>query len=438
MSRVKTVLAAVLPVFMIGVTLPVSAQETSASTGSANSQVTLNTSSRTIGQGFSGLARILPQESNAADRRSGSDLTLSLSQGVPYRLFTLDAPPRVVLDFQEVDWSGLRADTLITEDGIRTAQFGTYVPGWSRLVLEIARPMRIDAAAMDVDPVTAEAKLTVALRETSAEDFATTTGAPHDARWDLPAPTQMTVPPKKDSLAPLLIVIDPGHGGIDPGAEAFVQGGLVQEKDLMLQFAIELGEMLVRSGQFNVQLTRDDDYFVSLERRIALAHQAKADLFLSLHADSLSEGRAHGTTVYTLSEDASDAASATLVERHERGDLLAGTDLSKADDRVTDILLDLARVETHPRSQTLARALVDGLKTQGGAMNRRPLREAGFSVLKSADIPSVLVEIGFLSSPRDLANLMDLDWRERTARGILNGLLSWRILDDETRPLVRQ
>ncbi|WP_416538966.1 MULTISPECIES: N-acetylmuramoyl-L-alanine amidase [Phaeobacter] len=426
MSRPIKALAALLPALVIAMTPPVVAEETAA----ASSQIS--------GQGFSGLARILPQDSRAADRRSGVDVTLALSQGVPYRLFTLDGPPRVVLDFQEVDWSGLGAEALVTEDGIRTAQFGTYVPGWSRLVLELTRPMQVETAAMEVDPVTAAAGLTVALRETSAEQFAKTTGAPRDARWDLPAPTPMIAPEDKDSLAPLLVVIDPGHGGIDPGAEAFVQGGLVQEKDLMLQFAIELGEMLVRSGQFNVQLTRDDDYFVSLERRIALAHQAKADLFLSLHADSLSEGRAHGTTVYTLSKDASDAASATLVERHERGDLLAGTDLSQVDDRVTDVLLDLARVETHPRSQALARALVKGLKTQGGAMNRRPLREAGFSVLKSADIPSALVEIGFLSSPRDLANLMDPEWRERTARGILNGLLSWRIADDETRPLVRQ
>ncbi|MBO9441342.1 N-acetylmuramoyl-L-alanine amidase [Phaeobacter italicus] len=390
------------------------------------------------GQAFSGLARIDASVTAAEDRRGGVDLSLGLSQGVPFRVFTLTEPPRVVVDFQEVDWSGLSADALTTADGIRNAQFGTYVPGWSRLVLELARPMGVDGVAMDVDEISAAATLAVALRDTTAEQFAAKAGAPRDARWDLPAPTPMTAPESKDSLAPLLIVIDPGHGGIDPGAEAEADAGLVQEKDLMLQFAIELGEMLVRSGQFDVQLTRDDDYFVSLERRIALAHQAEADLFLSLHADSLSEGRAHGTTVYVLSDDASDAASATLVERHERGDLLAGSDLSHVDDRVTDVLLDLARQETHPRSEALARALVTGLKAQGGDMNRRPLREAGFSVLKSADIPSVLVEVGFLSSPRDLNNILDADWRRRTARGILNGLIAWRIEDEATRALVRQ
>lgn len=275
------VLAALLPVLMAA---PLAAQDAAEAVGTPTPQVISQ-----VPQGFSGLARIEPQETRAEDRRSGTDITLGLSQGVPYRLFTLAAPPRVVLDFQEVDWSGLSAQALVTEDGITAAQFGTYVPGWSRLVLALAQPMQIETAAMDIDPVTAAARLSMALRETTAEEFAATTGAPRDARWDLPAPTPMIAREAKDSLAPLLIVIDPGHGGIDPGAEAFLQGGLVQEKDLMLQFAIELGEMLVRSGQFNVQLTRDDDYFVSLERRIALAHQAKADLFLSLHVRTRSD-----------------------------------------------------------------------------------------------------------------------------------------------------
>ena len=148
-----------------------------------------------------------------------------------------------------------------------------------------------------------------------------------------------------------------------PGAETEV----VVEKHLMLQFARELGEALVRSGQFTVQMTRNDDYFVSLERRIALAHQAGADVFISLHADTISEGRAHGSTVYTLSKDASDAASAKLAERHLRGDLLSGTDLSQADDGVTSVMLDLARQETQPRSDALAAALIGGLRAQGAA-----------------------------------------------------------------------
>lgn len=385
-------------------------------------------------QGFSGLARIDAEASRVRDAGQGAEMTLGLSQGVPYRLFTLDGPPRLVLDFQEVDWTGLTADKLVQGEQITAAQFGTYVPGWSRLVLQLAQPMKVSSAAMRIDQVTAGARLKVSLEPATAEQFAASAGAPQDPRWDLPAPQEMQGRAARDENAPLLVMLDPGHGGIDPGAETEV----VIEKHLMLQFARELGEALLRSGQFTVMMTRDDDYFVSLERRIAMAHQAGADVFISLHADTISEGRAHGSTVYTLSREASDAASAKLAERHLRGDLLSGTDLSQADDRVTGVMLDLARQETQPRSDALAAALIDGLRAQGKPINNRPLRSAGFSVLKSADIPSVLVEIGFLSSKRDLKNLVDADWRAKAARGILNGLITWRAQDDARRALVRK
>lgn len=385
--------------------------------------------------GFGGLARIDASGSRVRDAGRGAEITLGLSQGVPYRLFTLDGPPRLVLDFQEVDWTGLTADKLVQGDQITAAQFGTYVPGWSRLVLQLAEPMKVSSAAMSVDQVTAAARLAVSLEPASAQEFAAGAGAPQDPRWDLPAPEVMQGRAARDENAPLLVMLDPGHGGIDPGAET--EDGII-EKHLMLQFARELGEALVRSGQFTVMMTRDDDYFVSLERRIAMAHQAGADVFISLHADTISEGRAHGSTVYTLSKEASDLASAKLAERHLRGDLLSGTDLSQADDRVTGVMLDLARQETQPRSDALAAALIDGLRAQGKPINNRPLRSAGFSVLKSADIPSVLVEIGFLSSKRDLKNLVDADWRAKAARGILNGLITWRAQDDTRRALVRK
>ncbi|NIZ62889.1 N-acetylmuramoyl-L-alanine amidase [Sedimentitalea sp. CY04] len=390
-------------------------------------------------EGFSGLARIDPAFSRIEDRGTDdASIVLSLSQGVPYRLFTLTDPPRLVLDFQEVDWRGLTPETLLQGQLVTQAQFGTYVPGWSRMVLEMAEPLKVQSAALDINAVTAQAELKLELTKVSAEVFADNAGAPTDPRWDLPAAEVLPAPVIRGDDVPMLVVLDPGHGGIDPGAEVKGEGGAVVEKDLILGFAIELGDVLVRSGRFQVQLTRDGDYFVSLERRIALAHQAGADLFVSLHADALSEGLAHGATVHVLSPEASDVASAKLAERHDRSDLLAGVDLSDADDRVTGILLDLARQETQPRSDALAQALVDGMSGQGGPMNRRPLRSAGFSVLKAADIPSVLIEIGFMSSPRDLENLQNPEWRAKMARGILNGLVAWREEDAARRVLVRQ
>ncbi|MQY42936.1 AMIN domain-containing protein [Epibacterium sp. SM1969] len=389
-------------------------------------------------QEFSGLARIDAPASGIELSRGGADLTLQLSQGVPYRVFTLDAPRRLVLDFQEVDWTGLQPEQLLADRHVVSAQFGTYVPGWSRLVLELAQPMQVKTADLSVDTVTAAAQLKIALTPVDEATFAARAGAPVDPRWDLPAAEPLPVPNTRPSDAPLMVVLDPGHGGIDPGAQVKNDRFEIDEKELALQFALELGEILLRSGQFDVRLTRNDDYFVSLERRITLAHQAKADVFISIHADSLSAGYAHGTTIYTLSDEASDVASAKLAERQQRSQLLAGTDLSDTDDQVADVLLDLARVETHPRSLHLAQSVADGMAEKGGPMNRRPLRSAGFSVLKSADIPSVLIEIGFLSSPRDLENLMDPDWRRRSAFGILNGLLAWQEQDAAQKTLVRQ
>ncbi len=393
------------------------------------------TSTAVFAQEFSGLARIDADKSRIVDADAGRvQIDLYLSQGVPYRLFTLDGPPRLVLDFQEVDWTGLTVEKFIDSQRVTRAQFGTYVPGWSRLVAELADPMKVAAADVELDEITGKAQLTVVLAATSQEAFTAESGAPRDQRWDLPAPADVARMPARDSNAPLVVVLDPGHGGIDPGAETET----VDEKTLMLVFARELRELLLRSGGFDVVLTRDSDHFVSLEQRIASSHRANADVFLSLHADALAEGQAHGATVHVLSREASDVASAKLAERHDRGELLSGVDLSKADDEVTGILLDLARNETHPRTEMLAQALVDGMTKAGGPMNRRPLRKAAFSVLKAADTPSVLVEIGFLSSPRDFENLQDPEWRMKMAQGIRNGLQNWRDADAALKPLVRQ
>ncbi len=388
-----------------------------------------------LAQNFSALARILPEQSSLRDAGEGVAVQLTLSQGVPYRVFTLDEPRRVVLDFQEVDWTGFSAEGFLHSAQVQDIRFGGYVPGWSRLVLELAAPMQVSTVALDIDPVTANATLDLQLTPADADDFAAMAGAPFDPRLDLPPATEIEAKPVKDPEAPMVVMLDPGHGGLDPGAEA--EGGAA-EKDLMLEFAYDLGERLVRSGAFEVLLTREGDYFVSLERRIAMAHQQGADVFISLHADAVTEGMAHGTVVYTLSKSASDVASAKLAERHDRGDLLSGSDLSSADDVVTDVLLDLARQETHPRSQAMAQSVIEALMEQGSKVNRRPLRSAGFSVLKSADIPSILIELGFMSSPEDLKKLNDPAWRTNASQAILRGLLKWREADAARRALVRQ
>ncbi|WP_171207250.1 MULTISPECIES: N-acetylmuramoyl-L-alanine amidase [unclassified Ruegeria] len=384
---------------------------------------------------FNALARVLPEQSRIVNEgRSGVRVQLGLSQGVPYRVFTLKDPYRLVLDFQEVDWTGLKRDGFLQSDRISDVQYGAYVQGWSRMVLELGAPLMVSSSDMRVDEASGQAVLALHLTGTDFDSFVAGAGAPRQPGWDLPEPSVAPALPLMEGGRPVHVMLDPGHGGIDPGAE--VDGS--DEKTLMLTFARELREALLRAGGFEVSLTRGDDHFVSLERRIALAHRAGADVFISLHADILSEGRAHGAAVYTLSDEASDVASVKLAERHDRGDLISGIDLSGTDDQVTDVLLDMARRETKPRTDALAQALADGMAQQGGPMNNRPIRAASFSVLKAADIPSVLVELGFLSSPRDLTNIRDAQWRARMATGLTQGLIQWRHEDQVRRALIGQ
>ena len=220
---------------------------------------------------------------------------------------------------------------------------------------------------------------------------------------------------------PVVVVLDPGHGGIDPGAEREGQ----TEAKLMLTFARELKEALLRDGRFKVVMTRNEDVFVPLETRISIARAAGATVFLSLHADALAEGEAQGATVYTLAEEATDEAAQALAERHDRDDLLAGLDLSAQDDVVVTVLMDMARTETQPRVDRLAGHLVGAIKGAELRMHRHPHQQGGFSVLKSPDIPSALVELGFLSSARDLKRLEDPEWRARMAAALVAGLAAW-------------
>lgn len=378
--------------------------------------------------GFSALARLLPGSALSA-RAGGGELVLNLSQPVPYRVRLVDGPPRLVIDFREVDFAGLPAAdpgaVLGRADAVVAMRHGAADAGWSRMVLELDGPHGIDAAAMTTDAATGRAVVRVAFSRVDAAAFAAR-AIPEAALFDtLPEGGRAAAAPARAPGAPLVVVLDPGHGGIDPGAERDGQ----RESDLMLTFARELRDALRRTGGFEVVLTRDADIFVSLEGRIRVAHAAGADVFLSLHADALPDGGATGATVYTLAEEASDAAAAALAERHDRADLLAGVDLTNQDDLIAGVLMSIARTETAPRTDALADHLVAAIRENGARMHRRPRQMAGFSVLKSPDIPSILLELGFMSSPRDLADLQEQEWRARMAQSIVSALQRWA--DDE-------
>ena len=256
-------------------------------------------------QDFGVIARVDPVASQIQDGWFGkSSVALHLSQGVPFRVFHLDDPARLIVDFKEADWTGVRAADILEADGRITAvRFGSFQAGWSRMVLDLSEPMLPIEIGMPVDQVTGLAVLRIALGPVTEEEFAANAGSPPNANW---VPEQARTPAAEKIDDEFIVMIDPGHGGIDPGA---VRDG-VNEKDLMLTLGRGLAEALVRSGEAKAFLTRNDDSFVSLPARVSLAHEVGADLFISLHADALSNGQAEGATVYTLSDEASDAASA--------------------------------------------------------------------------------------------------------------------------------
>lgn len=369
-----------------------------------------------VAQELSALARLEPAKSAISDSGAGVEIQLSLSQPVPWRVRFRADPPRMVLDVQEVDWTGaaglLRGSRHVT--GLRA---GVFRPGWSRLVLDLSGPMALVLGEMSTKT---DSRLTLRLEPTGAAAFQAAASQPEPPGWAMPTLTDLAQPPARDP-GKLIVVLDPGHGGLDPGAEREGQS----EAALMLTFARELKELLLRDGRFQVVMTRDSDHFVPLETRVSIARAAGADLFLSLHADALAEGEATGATLYTLSEEASDAASEALAARHDRDDLLAGVDLTAQDDLVATVLMDMARAETTPKLVRLAKALETSIKAADLKMHRIPHQTAGFSVLKSPDIPSMLIELGFLSSARDLDRLQDGAWRARMAEALRQGVLAW-------------
>ncbi|MCU0903073.1 MAG: N-acetylmuramoyl-L-alanine amidase [Tabrizicola sp.] len=372
---------------------------------------------------LSALARVDAMRSGLVARDGGLELRLGLSQPVPWRLRLLDNPPRLVIDTREVDWTGARVLAMVRPALAMRA--GSFRPGWSRLVLELDGPFRVQRAEMTTGLAP---RIDVVLVPTDPASFAAEAARPDLPDWALPEAAFLP-PPQPEGKGPLVVVLDPGHGGIDPGAERDGQS----EADLMLTFARELKEVLLRDGRFSVVMTREEDVFVPLETRTSIARAAEADLFLSLHADALAEGDAQGATLYTLAEEASDEASAALAERHNRDDLLAGVDLTEQDDVVAEVLMDMARTETAPRTDRLAKAVVGAIKSAEIRMHRRPHQTGGFSVLKSPDIPSVLLEVGFLSSDRDFKRLSDPAWRALLAEAVVQGLVAWSVEDGAIR-----
>jgi N-acetylmuramoyl-L-alanine amidase len=363
----------------------------------------------------SGFAEVTvdPDRTSVRDGWWKLEVSLGLSDITPYRAFTLDAPRRLVVDFEDVSFAGISPESIRSGDRATAVRFGPLRPGWSRMVVDLAEPLVITEAGMVKSGVGADLK--IILDQANETEFAENAGAPPDPGWEAAITFDPVVARQIAQSGNFVVVIDPGHGGIDPGAN---QGG-IKESDLMLIMAEELAVKLNATDGIQAVLTRKGDVFVPLSARLTIARQVGADLFISLHADALEEDTAQGASVYTLSVDGGEDAARRIVERHERGDLLAGVNLDTAEDRVATALMDLARAQTGPQGRRFADALVAAMGRTGVRLNTRPRREGQFAVLTAADFPSVLIEAGFLSNPQDRAILATAEGRAQIARAIV-------------------
>lgn len=373
-------------------------------------------------QELGGLARLDGAVTLEAGWRSLS-LSIPMTQAVPWRTRLMSDPPRAIVDFRTLDWTGFEPASVPLLGEAAALRVGNAGGGWSRLVIELNRPMGFAQAGLATDQETGAAVLSIAFSPLSDTSFAAQASA-LAATDGAPGPNVLRAATDRLPLGqrPTRVVLDPGHGGVDPGA---IHEG-VTEASITLTFARELAEALRRTGRYEVVLTRDNDTFISLEGRITVAHSTQADVFLSLHADALEDGQAVGATLYTLAQSATDAAGAALAERHDRDDMLGGgVDLTGTDDAVASVLMDLARAETGPATDRLARALVGAIRGAELRMHRHPWQQAAFSVLKSPSVPSALLEIGFLSSDRDRERLRDRAWRTSMEQALVGGLDAW-------------
>jgi len=378
-------------------------------------------------------------------------MVVELDQSADFKAFVLENPYRLVVDLPRYDW---KAGQVSKPKGtaIRDIRTGTLNNTMSRLVIDMASPIAIQSAFLLAKAGANPDRLVIDFKSVSVNAFndsksnhygaldnnmITDTQQANNIIIDAPerivAPSTIITPTHKPahSLAskptpvaksPIrkpLIVIDAGHGGPDPGS---IGQNNVFEKKVTLAAALELKEQLEKTGRYRVHLTRNNDTFIKLHQRVNIARSKEADMFISLHADSIADSSVRGASIYTLSNKASDAQTAKLAARENRADLIAGIDLSHEDKEVSDILLDLAMRDTMNQSKFFANIVVDTLKNNNIPILGRTHRYAGFAVLKAPDIPSVLIEMGFMSNKKDVDLLSTPAYRRKMASALTQSI----------------
>jgi N-acetylmuramoyl-L-alanine amidase len=375
----------------------------------------------------------------ASDARLAGDgkqtrFVLDLDQPISVHAFALADPYRVVVDIPQVSFQLPPGIGTGGRGLIKAFRYGLVLPGGSRIVFDLTGPAKIANASVLAAANGQPARLVLELEEVDRTTFVqmlapesrpelrpAIAGAKEGSLPISTMPAKLEAPavsPSPPDTRPV-IVIDPGHGGPDNGT----QSGTESEKNLVLGFALILRDRIEKGGKYRVVMTRTDDTFIPLDDRVKFARAQSAALFVSIHADALPrhEGDAQGATIYTLSDRASDAEAERLAEAENKADAIGGVNLTAEPTEVADILIDLAQRETRTFSNRFARVLMGEMKTVT-RMHKNPLKSAGFRVLKAPDVPSVLVELGYVSNKDDMEHLASENWRTRTAGSVAHAI----------------
>jgi N-acetylmuramoyl-L-alanine amidase len=348
---------------------------------------------------------------------------VELSDPLSLRTFTLGNPNRVVIDMPAVQWHLNGAPRPTGHGAIKGYRYGLFRPGNSRFVIDLNQPVSVSDALVIPPEQGLGYRVVIDLFPTTQAKFDESAGWPADLKAretqaervaSLP-PAAAPTPSGAKPDAKKVIVIDPGHGGIDSGTNGV--NGLL-ERDLVLDEGLRLARALRADPKFTVYMTRDTDTFIPLRERVNISRAHHTDLFISLHADSNPDAGVTGLSVYTLSESGSDKEAAALARKENQSDIIAGVDLGGENSAVAPILLDLEQRDTMNKSSRFAQLIVGGLGGVTDILPRQPHRSAAFVVLKAPDVPSVLIELGYLSNMADAAQMNTARWRNAVASAI--------------------
>lgn len=335
------------------------------------------------------------------------------------KVFLLQNPDRLVVDLDRSEGAGVALPRERSAFIVRNIRFGQFDADTSRIVVDLAAPVK--SASLHQFSATGSQPHRIVVEVEPIRGGGSLTAMTELARNTYPTPGRKPVAPSPPVRTKPIIVIDAGHGGKDPGT-AGISGG--REKDITLSYALALRKELLRTGRYDVVLTRETDVFILLYERVKIGQRAKGSVFISIHADSAPGSKtARGISIYTLSETASDEEAAALATQENQSDIIDGLDLgAEVDKDVANILIDLAQRETKNKSAKLADNMVSHFAEQNIRLLPNTHRYAGFRVLKAPDVPSVLIETGFLSNPEEEALVKSDAYRQKVIRAVIYGL----------------